>query len=444
MRIHFRKACCLLLAAGIAWTVPAALADENDPPAETTSASEETTPPPETTTPPPEETTPPPETTTPPPAETTPPPETTTPPPAEQTTPPPAEELFEIRDGVLTAYRGMNRQKEIRIPEGVRVIAPGVFQGDGKLEKVILPDSAEEIQDEAFAECSALKEVVLSSGTRLRRIGNGAFRRCGRIDRSFAEGVPEIAGDAFEGAAGTTKPPEKETPKPTKTHKPSPTATPEPEPEPEWDIPEAAPAAPGGGKRKSHGKSRIKVLHGYDQVYIPKPGEIPEESMHVLTLGGEELELSLSDAEGAERRFRLGLAGSGLREDEADILILEAEKDPAGGAALWHVNGAVLRKLNRSGIGFLRFRQGGQDFTVPTEGFLAGRAYDELKSRGTPGRKFDYTLIMDGTENPPECQVTVEGRTYELKDDPRAPIYLTGIRRETDTAPAARKEESAR
>ena len=89
------------------------------------------------------------------------------------------------------------------------------------------------------------------------------------------------------------------------------------------------------------------------------------------------------------------------------------------------MNGEVLRKLEKSGIEYLTFANENGSMRVPTEGFLAGWVYDELKSRGTAGRRFEYSLAMD-RENA-SWAVAVEGSTYELSEDPLSPLYLTGI-----------------
>ena len=68
---------------------------------------------------------------------------------------------------------------------------------------------------------------------------------------------------------------------------------------------------------------------------------------------------------------------------------------------------------------------GAARMTVPTEGFLAGWAYDELKRQGTAGRRFEYALRMTGDSA--DWTVTVADQAYQLDEDPLSPIYLTGI-----------------
>ena len=113
----------------------------------------------------------------------------------------------------------------------------------------------------------------------------------------------------------------------------------------------------------------------------------------------------------------------------------DGEKPARGGAKtgtpdpeeiLWRVNGAALRTLSRSGIEYLAFRRGDQVSVIPTENLLAGWAYNELKSRGTAGRRFDFTLSMGGGDQQPRWQVAVGEQEYELGQDELAPMYMPG------------------
>ena len=49
--------------------------------------------------------------------------------------------------------------EEIIIPEGVKVIGVGAFDGCEKLEKIILPKSLEEIRHFAFSDCPNLTSI---------------------------------------------------------------------------------------------------------------------------------------------------------------------------------------------------------------------------------------------------------------------------------------------
>ena len=82
--------------------------------------------------------------------------------------------------------------------------------------------------------------------------------------------------------------------------------------------------------------------------------------------------------------------------------------------------------MNKSGIEHLVLRSGDQIAVMETEGFLAGWSYDEMKSRGTANRRFEYEIGMNG-DSPAAWKVSVEGQTYELTTDDHAGIFMTGV-----------------
>ncbi len=400
---------------------------------------------------------------------------------------------FELSGDTLIAVHGLENASTVSVPSGVRVIGPAVFRGMTSLERVVLPDSVEEIQSAAFAGCTALQEIAFSSGNGLRIIGSRAFLNCRRLDQSFAYGVEQIAGDAFEEG-----PPAEETviPQPAEeTEIPQPeeeTATPEPAEEEDSSSVSADSSGSGSrsGTRQTHGRAKEVITHGYDQVSLVEIEKEAEEPVRTLTLDGEALELTLTGADGKAWEFTASLydandpdeedgeqgtggntlilravrpAGTGAEEEEETGTeaaeqeartgagetvknkageTSEPQTDPSGetpepgtessGAPeedlTWEVNGAVLRKMSRSGIAYLVFRSGDRMTAVPTEGFLAGWAYEELKSRGTPGRRFDYRCVMPGEEETPRWSVTVEGETWEPGWNVDSAMYLTGVR----------------
>ena len=507
MKKHFRWGCSLLLILSLLCMAAAVLAEgENTEESPTPAPTDTPTPAPtdtptpaptDTPTPAPTDTPTPAPTDTPTPAPTdtpTPAPtDTPTPGPTDTPTPPPKpadteasgdteSPVFETEGDELKAYHGLNQQRKVEIPEGIRVIGREAFRGDSVLEEVILPDSVEEIHELAFGECSRLKEVRISGNSRLRLIGPKAFLNCGNLNRSFAEGVVQTAEDAFSGVpevkpspAVTDAPGDKTTPPPAETpeiipapapatppaEEPVSVQIPEPEEEPEPDVeiteefddepepdaetaeefeeepPVLVPSSGGGstGPKQTHGRSTVVTRHDYDQVRISLDGETGP--MHVLTLDGEEQELVLSGEDGQGREFTASLMnGDEWPEEETEAQVpgqalqLRAEETNGGDTGetfCWELNGTLLRKLSKSGIEYLVFRRDESCVAVPTEGFLAGWAYDRLKSRGTPGRRFAYRLTMGGEEEIPRWTVTVEGTEYEPGEDPLTPMYLRGV-----------------
>ena len=141
-----------------------------------------------------------------------------------------------------------------------------------------------------------------------------------------------------------------------------------------------------------------------------------------LDMGGETLELSLH-GEGEEAAFTAAVRNWETEAEDAelppDTLILRAAEENG----IWQLNGAVLRRMDRSGIRHLVLRTGDQIAVLETEGFLAGRRYDELKSRGTANRRFEYEIELP-EDDPARWRVTIEDQTFELTEDDHAEIYL--------------------
>jgi hypothetical protein len=320
------------------------------------------------------------------------------------------------------------------------------------LETVILPDTLEKIGREAFAGCEKLETVVLGEKSALEEIGNRAFYRCKKLDAGFVPEQVTVAEDAFEGAKETespTKEPEETTPtpvpedlKPPEAEPEMPTPVPEdhkpPEAEPEMPTPdpedEPNPGYWGGGgggggggfsmSRVSHQRYTGRVTADYDALNLTNLKDEAEKIMERLTLGGESLELTLAGEDGGESAFTVnGMDWTEPGGETVDTLILTAEEDARN---TWRMNGEVLRRMHRSGVNHLVLRCGDRIAVMETEGFLAGWAYDAMKSRGTANRRFEYEIGMDG-ENPAAWRVTVEGQRYELTEDEHAGIYLTGV-----------------
>lgn len=321
------------------------------------------------------------------------------------------EALFDIRkteDGwVLFEYKG--QQPGVTVPDGVEIIGEGAFKGNATVETVSLPGTVTEIQNEAFAKCTALKKVTIRNEN-----GEEDILMHRYVDQNVAERFNlKVAENAFEEADFIWI---------------------EEEPEEKWDPFDGVDFSGGGSgssgsgstKKKTttttprrHARATSTMTHDYDQVQLVGA---TEETMNTLTLGGEELELSLEGGTFTLALYDPEHPEASREEHEAmgDTLILTAE-----GIGSWKINGAVLRKLNKSGVDTLVLQNGKQSVSVPTDGFLAGWVYDELKSRGTAGRRFEYEMRVD--ENGTHWQVTVEGKTYELGEDPLAPMYLTGV-----------------
>ena len=129
---------------------------------------------------------------------------------------------YEVKNGVLLAYHGYNSYAKVPegvtliaenafaasrerllivdIPEGVRAIGAGAFEGCTKLEFIDLPKSLRSIGERAFAGCTSLK-CFNPDATSLEEIGSHAFRNCTKLEtvELYSNRLQNIAKDAFEG-----------------------------------------------------------------------------------------------------------------------------------------------------------------------------------------------------------------------------------------------------
>ena len=152
--------------------------------------------------------------------------------------------------------------------------------------------------------------------------------------------------------------------------------------------------------------------------------EVEEGDMFVLTLGGEQLPLTLTldydanDSEDAYSAFTAELAvWNGEEGDEdCDTLILTASADAASPYAFrWDFTGDVYKTLLSSGVQYLVLRVGDRVTALSTAGFTAGTAYNTLKSEGAASSEFAYSLWMGDPDPALEMEVEARGERYLLK-----------------------------
>ena len=227
---------------------------------------------------------------------------------------------------------------------------------------------------------------------------------------------------------------------------PDPQHDPDPSPEP---TEEPAPFIPrgGGGRSQPHAKDNRPIRPDYDLVDLKLREGEADSPMSRLKMGDEELDLELeqdgTEAGGFRKRLIRWETPSEDDETEApDTLVLEAEANPEG-TDRWTLNGAVLRRLHKSGILHLVLRDGERLAVMDTEGILAGWAYDELKSKGTASRRFEYRMERQG-DREASWQLTVEDKTYALSGEEQEGIHLTRVTEAPAEALEAPFEELAR
>ena len=111
--------------------------------------------------------------------------------------------VLEPKDGIISRdayartypdYRGFSA---IRIADGTKIIGEGAFS-HCNLRSVIIPDSVEIIEKDAFSYCGNLCSVIFSDG--LKIIGKNAFYGCGNLFKiKIPETVEKIGTFAFGG-----------------------------------------------------------------------------------------------------------------------------------------------------------------------------------------------------------------------------------------------------
>ena len=187
----------------------------------------------------------------------------------------------------------------------------------------------------------------------------------------------------------------------------------------------------GGGGGSSGTTRTVSHSSGSEEeatLYGAVALEVEEGDMFVLTLGGEELPLTLTldydanDSEDAYSAFTAELAvWNGEESDETDnedldTLILTASADAASPYAFrWDFTGDVYKTLLSSGVQYLVLRVGDRVTALSTAGFTAGTAYNTLKSEGAASSEFAYSLWMGDPDPALEMEVEARGERYLLK-----------------------------
>lgn len=106
---------------------------------------------------------------------------------------------FIIKDGVLKDYYG--NEQVVEVPDGIVEIKDSafwhIFNGNGKVERVILPEGVKSIGADAFHGCKSLAEINLPES--LKTISSNAFYNCVSLETiSMPDSVQVIGACAFE------------------------------------------------------------------------------------------------------------------------------------------------------------------------------------------------------------------------------------------------------
>ncbi len=108
---------------------------------------------------------------------------------------------FVIARGKLFGYYGT--EAVVTVPEGVRSIGYRTFYNCFRVRKIILPESVEIIEADAFRSCIFLTDVVMSSN--VKGLGARVFGRCGSLKGIDLPDRIQIGKDAFKCCPGLKK-----------------------------------------------------------------------------------------------------------------------------------------------------------------------------------------------------------------------------------------------
>ena len=101
-------------------------------------------------------------------------------------------------------FKGINISGDIVIPDGVRVIAQGAFNGCEEMTSVTIPDSVKHIQENAFSGCGNLKSITIPEG--ITEIRSMTFQGCGSLEEvNFPDSIISIGNDVFAGCQSLTE-----------------------------------------------------------------------------------------------------------------------------------------------------------------------------------------------------------------------------------------------
>lgn len=108
---------------------------------------------------------------------------------------------FQIEGSTLIKYRGA--EKNVSVPNTVKVIGRSAFENNKNIELVVLPNSVEQIEPYAFWGCDKLDNVVLGKG--LTEVGDYAFASCAGLKQMFLpSNVVSIGIQAFADCVNMT------------------------------------------------------------------------------------------------------------------------------------------------------------------------------------------------------------------------------------------------
>ncbi len=107
-----------------------------------------------------------------------------------------AMSCFYISGKVLMSYTG--NESRVNVPDGIEVIGESCFEGNDRINRVIMSNTVREIHENAFRNCICMQSVVMSEN--LRTICRNAFENCKKLIRfNIPDKLENIGFAAFRG-----------------------------------------------------------------------------------------------------------------------------------------------------------------------------------------------------------------------------------------------------
>lgn len=110
-----------------------------------------------------------------------------------------SSEDFELSGSELISYNG--RSKVVRVPEGIKSIAPSAFWNNVFIEEVIFPESLVQLGGDCFYCCNNLKKVNIPANVSI--MGNNPFAGCPKLEISNFSSFFKLVGGVLYSADGS-------------------------------------------------------------------------------------------------------------------------------------------------------------------------------------------------------------------------------------------------
>ena len=101
------------------------------------------------------------------------------------------------------AFRGCSKLKDITISSSIKELGSKIFSDCSSLTSIVIPDNIRRIGSYAFSGCSSLTSVVIPDS--VNELGEGAFSGCNNIkNATISSSIKELESETFSGCSSLT------------------------------------------------------------------------------------------------------------------------------------------------------------------------------------------------------------------------------------------------